>query len=198
MYRKRASRWKKAGQSRDRTTIFKETHRHGHDNVCDRQTSEWSRISHLVLAQLTISLKRNKKRWTKEMKLYCLSLYYKSPSAYSFLRKTFAVPSMRTLQRIFLNYIVECDFSTELLSILKHKVANMSELEKSCSIYLFETSIKCALSYTATRDRIDRFENMGSSGCSQGIGKQAAYLQIDYGKFLLDEIRPRDWLNVEQ
>ena len=31
------------GQSRDRTTIFKETH--GHGNVCHRQTSEWTRIS---------------------------------------------------------------------------------------------------------------------------------------------------------
>ena len=32
-------------QSRDRTTIFKETHGHGHDNVCHRQTSERTRIS---------------------------------------------------------------------------------------------------------------------------------------------------------
>ena len=59
------------------------------------------------------------------------------------------------------------------MSILKHKVANMSELEKSCSICLDEMSIKCALSYNATSDRIDGFENMGSIGCSQGIGKQA-------------------------
>ena len=36
-----------------------------------------------------------------------------------------------------------------------------------------EMSIKCALSYNATRDRIDGFEYMGSGGCSQGIGKQA-------------------------
>ena len=33
------------GQRRDRTTVFKETHGHGHDNVCHRQTSEWSRMS---------------------------------------------------------------------------------------------------------------------------------------------------------
>ena len=33
------------GQTCDLTTIFKETHGHGHDNVCHRQTSEWTRIS---------------------------------------------------------------------------------------------------------------------------------------------------------
>ena len=175
MYRKRASRWKKA-LTRANVVIAQlssKKHTDMDTAMCVIAKYLSGAAYHLVVAQLTISLKRNKKRWTKEMKLYCLSLYYKSPSAYRFLRKTFAVPSVRTLQRIFRNYIVECGFSTDLMSILKHKVANMSELEKSCSICLDEMSIKCALSYNATSDRIDGFENMGSIGCSQGIGKQA-------------------------
>ena len=176
MYRKLASRWKKA-LTRAKVVIAQlssKKHTDMDTTMCVIAKHLSGPAYHLVMAQLTISLKRNKKRWTKEMKLYCLSLYYKSPSAYRFRRKTFAVPSVRTLQRIFRNYFVECGFSTELMSILKHKVANMSELEKSCSICLHEMSIKCALSYNATRDMIDGFEDMGSSGCSQGIGKQAS------------------------
>ena len=45
----------------------------------------------LVMAQLAGSVGR-RKRWSKNMKLYCLSLYYKSPTAYRFLRKTFFIP----------------------------------------------------------------------------------------------------------
>ena len=50
----------------------------------------------LVMAQLVGSITKRRKRWSKNMKLYCLSLYYKSPSAYRFLRNTFSIPSVRT------------------------------------------------------------------------------------------------------
>ena len=42
----------------------------------------------MMVTQLTMSAKCNKKRWSKDVKLYCLSLYYKTPSAYRFLQKT--------------------------------------------------------------------------------------------------------------
>ena len=61
------------------------------------------------------------------MKLYCLSLYYKSPSAYRFLRNTFSIPSVRTLQRIFDKFQIDCGFSADLLSVLKKRVSTMSE-----------------------------------------------------------------------
>jgi len=107
------------------------------------------------------------------MKLYCLCLYYKSPSAYRFLRKTFAIPCVRTLQRIFSNYVVDCGFSAGLFSVLKAKVATMKDAEKYCNICIDEMSVKAALSYNVPTDKITGFENMGSIGCGQGIGKQA-------------------------
>ena len=91
---------------------------------------------------------------------------------YRFLRKTFAIPSVRTLQRIFINYHIHCGFSTDVFSVLKEKVANMKDIEKYCSICIDEMSITAALSYNVCHDKIDGFENIGSIGCGHGIWKQ--------------------------
>ena len=45
---------------------------------------------------------------------YCLSLYYKSPSAYRFRRNTFSIPSVRTLQHFFDKFQIDCAFSADL------------------------------------------------------------------------------------
>ena len=49
----------------------------------------------------------------------------------------------------------------------------MEDTEKYCSIRIDEMSVKATLSYNVYHDKIDGFENMGSIGCGQGIGKQA-------------------------
>ena len=99
------------------------------------------------------------------MKLYCLSLYYMSPSAYLFLRNTFSIPSVRTLQIIFDKFQIDCGFSADLLSVLKKRVCTMSEKDRLCNVCIDEMSLKCGL-----QDRIDGFVNMDCGG-SQEISK---------------------------
>ena len=60
----------------------------------------------LVMAQLVGSITNIRKRWSKTMKLYCLSLYYNNLRAYRFRRNTFSRPSVRTLFLINFKLIV--------------------------------------------------------------------------------------------
>ena len=102
------------------------------------------------------------------MKLYCLSLYYKSFTSYRFLRKTFAVPSVKTLSRLFSGSKLGSGFSEQVFSVLKAKVEHMSDLEKYCSVCFDEMTVKCSLLYNSKRDGIDGFSIDGHD-----ISKQA-------------------------
>ena len=106
----------------------------------------------LVMAQLDGSITKKRKRWSKNMKLYCLSLYYKSPSAYRFLRNTFSIPCVRTLQRIFDKFQIDCGFSADLLSVLKKRVSTMSEKDRLCNVCIDEMSLKCGLHYNVSKE----------------------------------------------
>ena len=125
----------------------------------------------LVMAQLVGSVSKRRKRWSKNVKLYCLSLYYKSPTAYRFLRKTFSIPSVRTLQRIFDKFQIDCGFSADMFSVLKKRVSTMSELDKLCNVCIDEMSLKCGLHYNVSKDRVNGFVNM-DCGANQEISKQ--------------------------
>jgi hypothetical protein len=50
----------------------------------------------VVVAQLCRSQRSLRKRWPREVKLYCLALSYTSPAAYRFLRKAFKIPENTT------------------------------------------------------------------------------------------------------
>jgi len=124
----------------------------------------------LVMAQLTHSVRNNRKRWSKEFKVYCLALSYKSPAAYRFLRKTFAIPSQRTLQRLFENFVVAPGFSPQLFSLLSDRCSKMSERSKYCSISFDELSLSANLSFDAKSDRILGFEDFGPFGTTKKVG----------------------------
>jgi hypothetical protein len=49
-------------------------------------------------------------RWSHQDKLLALGLYYKSPSAYRFMRRTFHLPSERTLQQYISGFNVTTGF----------------------------------------------------------------------------------------
>ena len=126
----------------------------------------------LVLAQLTPG-KKTGKRWSQNMKLYCLSIYYKSPSTYRFLKKTFSIPSVRTLQRLFNKGQVTPGFSSSLFKVIEHRVKKMNYKDTFCNLLLDEMSIKEGLSFCSATDKILGFEDYGNFGTGKNLGKQA-------------------------
>lgn len=132
------------------------------------------------ISQLKLSGQRKKqRRFSYSMKLFCLSLHYKSPTAYRFLRRSFCLPSVRTLQKLFTNLDISCGFSDQLFTFLKPIVSQMSEMDKCCSVCFDEMSLKAGLAYDNQTDKIIGFEDLGDIvGPGQQIGKQALVFMV--------------------
>ena len=65
-------------------------------------------MAHFIKVQIITSLKlKNQPRYTTELKQFALALYFQSPAAYRFLRKSFHLPSKSTLYRITTNWPIE-------------------------------------------------------------------------------------------
>jgi hypothetical protein len=130
-------------------------------------------VYHLMVAQLTHSVRKNRKKWSKELKLYCLALYYKSPAAHKFLRKTFAIPSKRTLQRMVQNVKSTCGFVDEFFTMLKTNCSTMDTHKKLCAISFDEMALAASLSYDSGNDKILGFEDFGDIGSTKKIANHA-------------------------
>jgi hypothetical protein len=129
--------------------------------------------------QFMVSQLSSKQRhWSNEMKKYCFSIYYKSPSCYRYLRKTFRMPSVRTLQRLTEGITIKCGFSPEFQRVLSAKVKDMSEMSKYCVLCLDEMAIQAGLSYDPKMDAIIGFEDLGDCGKSQSVAKQALVFMV--------------------
>ena len=126
------------------------------------------------IAQLKLTgLRKKLRRYSNSLKLFCLSLHYKSPNAYRFLRRSFCLPSVKTLQKLFMDLDISCGFSDQLFCFLKPVVSQMSALDKCCSVSFDEMSIKASLSYDCQADKIIGFQDYGKSvEHEQQIGKQ--------------------------
>ncbi|KAK9675009.1 Transposase protein [Popillia japonica] len=120
-------------------------------------------------------LTKPKKAWTKTQKQFALALYYKSPSAYKFLRKQkIILPSVSTIRR----WIGESDLlpglNNKYLSLLKLKVSTMEEAEKQCIIMFDEMKLKSLLEYSKYLDIIEGFEDYGKEfGRTKNVGTDA-------------------------
>ena len=113
------------------------------------------------------------------MKLFCLSLHYKSSNAYRFLHRSFCLPSVRTLQKLFSNLDISCGFSDQLFTFLKPVVSQMTNMEKCCSVCFDEMPLKAGLSYDNQSDKIVGFMDFGEDvEPGQQIGKQALVFMV--------------------
>ena len=143
------------------------------------------------MAPLVGSITEIRKRWSKNTKLYCLSLYYKSPSAYRFLRNTFSIPSVRTLQIICDKFQIDCGFSADRLSVLKKRVCIMSEKDILCNVCIDEMSLNCGLHYNVSKDRIARFVNMDCSSTMRFIHINEYEYMNNYVQYIILHTRIR-------
>jgi hypothetical protein len=116
-------------------------------------------------SQLDASQKK-RMRWSVQMKLFCLQLHYKSPSAYRFMCQTFTLPTAETLVK-FVNGSVgrmQPGFSSTMFNIIRLRVKDLSVWDRQCSLVFDEISLKSELTYNKYFDRIIGFTENGHVG----------------------------------
>jgi len=98
-------------------------------------------------------------------KQLAISLYYKSPSCYKFLRKKGVIlPSTSTIQKWIGQNTFKTGVDDNIKTCLKLKCDGMDKKEKKCLVAFDEMSIKKCLEYNKKLDIIEGFEDLGPLG----------------------------------
>lgn len=115
-----------------------------------------------MLAIMQTRRKGDTKKWTKEEKNFCMSLFYKSPSTYVYLRRQGIVLASPTTIRSWLAKS-NClpGLCPEVFAQLNKKIETASLQEKACVVCYDEMSIMKALEYSKKYDLIEGFEDLG-------------------------------------
>lgn len=122
---------------------------------------------------------KKRKPWKSTEKKVALSLYYKSPSAYKYLRKNgIVLPGECTVRRWLNSINYATGFSEKYLEQIKLKISDMSYDGKKCVILLDEVSIMKSLEYNKIIDEIEGFEDLGSIGRTQKLGSHALVIMV--------------------
>ena len=103
-------------------------------------------------------------RWSTELKLFALSIFYQSRKAYNLLQKIFFLPSPRTLQRAMSNTNISPGFNEDIFNAIKLKFKSIDKLDKHCVLMFDEMALKSNLLYNKAKDCIDGFEDYGELG----------------------------------
>jgi len=120
------------------------------------------------------------KPWSQKEQQFALSLFYKSPSAYKFLRnsKIITLPSLTTIKRWIGSSNFHPGFNTTLFKQLKIKADSMTIQEKHCTLVFDELKIKNFLEYSKYLDLVEGYENLGPKGRTNKLAGQAMVFVI--------------------
>ena len=134
-------------------------------------------LATFIKTQITEFLKPNPKgrRYSTRFKKIALLMFYSGPQAYRLNSKLFCLPHPRTLERR-----IEClEFPPGLHDIVieyfKIKTKSLKDLEKICTLSIYEASIKANLSYSIKNDEVISLEDLGEETKSL---KPACYLSV--------------------
>lgn len=116
-------------------------------------------------AMVTMQLKNKRRTWTNNEKKLSLNLFYKSPTAYNFLRlQKVNLPAPSTIRR----WIGQTKFLPGINNIffshIEKKFQHKSYKEKACTVCFDEMYIKEFLEYSKDYDFIEGFQDLGTYG----------------------------------
>lgn len=124
-------------------------------------------------ALVTMQMKKKQRQWYLEEKKFALILYYKSPSAYKYLRRMIVLPSISSIKQ----WIGKSKFMPGLnqffFNQLKLKTSTLTEMEKKVVISFDEMAIKEHLEYSKYLDLIEGYEDLGHLGRTTKTAKTA-------------------------
>lgn len=111
---------------------------------------------------------------------FALSIFYKSPSAYTFFRnsKKITLPSITIIKHWIGSSNFRPGFNTALFKQLKIKADSMTEQEKNCTLVFGELKIEFFLVYSKYLDLVEGYEDLGLKGRTNNLAGQAMVFVI--------------------
>lgn len=98
-------------------------------------------------------LHKKRKPWSPQEKKIALSLYYKSPSTYNYMRKSgIILPGKSTVKRWLNSIHFSTGFPSMYMEQIKLKTSDFTHEEKKCVILLDEVSIMKSIEYNKILD----------------------------------------------
>ncbi|CAI6371562.1 unnamed protein product [Macrosiphum euphorbiae] len=124
-------------------------------------------------------LHKNRKPWSSAEKKFALSIFYKSPSTYKYMRKSgIVLHGESTLRRWLKSIHFLPGFNKEYLYHIKLKVSEMSKSDKKCIILHDEISIMTVIKYNKSIDLIEGFEDLIPLGRTSKEAKHALVIMV--------------------
>lgn len=122
---------------------------------------------------------RAKSPWQASEKRDALSLFYRGPKTYRYLRqKGINLPGISTLKSWINNFNCKPGFNKKIFLQLSLKADSMMPREKKCILMFDEMSIKRNIDYNKHTDMIEGFEDLGEFGRKSSPARQALVLMI--------------------
>ena len=145
-------------------------------NAVDRYLSKLSKNSKTLVLMQT---KGNNKKWTKQEKKFAMSIYYKSPTTYSFLRRNgIVLPGESTVRRWFNSIAFSTGINKKYCEHLKSKASEMTPMQKACVIMFDEIILMKNIEYNRNWDSIEGLEDLGELGRTNRFGTSSFVIMI--------------------
>ncbi|KAL4103435.1 hypothetical protein QTP88_018812 [Uroleucon formosanum] len=142
------------------------------------QEIKFSSITSKSLVSMQINHKK-RTPWTINEKKLALSIYYKSPTTYEYMRKNkIILPGASTVRRWLNSIHFTTGFSSRYMEQIQLKVSFMSYQEKQCVVLLDEISIMKSIEYNKSKDEIEGYEDLGTLGRIDKIGSHALVIMV--------------------
>ncbi|XP_033231706.1 uncharacterized protein LOC117182711 [Belonocnema kinseyi] len=107
---------------------------------------------------------KNKRRFTRDGKLLCLSIYKRSAATYRYLGTFLPLPSPMLVNKLLTQIRLDTGVTQTMKDLLKDAARRMTdELDKVCVLMWHEVSLKLHLQYSARKAKIIDFEDWGTN-----------------------------------
>lgn len=118
------------------------------------------------------------RRWTVEEKTLALSLYKRSPKAYTLFSNILALPCKKTLKRLVNKLPFSSGINDQMFATLTQHVDQLNKRDRICTLIFDEMSIREHLQYNCSSDRIDGFEDLGHKGRTGRVANHALVFMV--------------------
>lgn len=170
---------KRSSISKLRNNLLTYKSKYNNHNILDSLHFPSKESKTLVKMQVSRK-KKTTKTWATDEKNLALSIFYKSPSTYKFLRisKNINLPAESSLKRWIGNSKFKTGFNPNVFKQLKIKADTMDEQERYCTLVFDEMKIKNFLEYSKYLDLVEGYEDLGPLGRSNKLAGQAMVFLI--------------------
>ncbi|XP_046395228.1 uncharacterized protein LOC124162670 [Ischnura elegans] len=118
------------------------------------------------------------RRWTHELKVKALSIFKKSPRAYTFLRNFLPIPCRKTLTKLLSSFPFTTGINPTIFNLLTTSAQRMEERDRHCCLLFDEMSLKKELVWDRVHDHIAGYEDHGSGRRREVIAEKALVFMV--------------------